>query len=239
MACAFVFFLLLLLISAVKSESCKKTTACSCSFNDEVTLNINSMIPGEGFLTAEKNNNVYFYHGCKNAVLKNDTIPKNTMNECAKPSTLCILNGTNVFQLGDAEKVSFIGEDHNITLLYEYNNQKSYVNLICSPELSQTEFYVISPNVFHIFSPNACRIYEPHGLGWFSKLLIMFSVFFLLYMIFGCCGNYFLRGARGKEVIPNVEFWMNVPSKIKEGIFYIVSGCRGRMVSTTDTYDQI
>lgn len=40
----------------------------------------------------------------------------------------------------------------------------------------------------------------------------------LTYFIVGSIVNYKYKGARGSEVIPNVEFWKDVPFLIKVGL---------------------
>lgn len=50
--------------------------------------------------------------------------------------------------------------------------------------------------------------------------MLLFIIAFM-YFFGGALLLYFIRGARGIEVIPNVEFWMNLPGLVKvRNIYY-------------------
>ncbi|XP_046559014.1 uncharacterized protein LOC124268051 [Haliotis rubra] len=53
-----------------------------------------------------------------------------------------------------------------------------------------------------------------------SVLVIIFFVFVLSYFVFGSMWNIACRGARGKEVVPNVEFWTDLPVYIADGFLF-------------------
>jgi hypothetical protein len=44
-----------------------------------------------------------------------------------------------------------------------------------------------------------------------------------------------VRGAEGKELIPNYEFWKDLPLLIKDGVLFLVHGCK----SDSNNYEQI
>ena len=54
----------------------------------------------------------------------------------------------------------------------------------------------------------------------------------------GMLVRYFLIGARGFEVIPNLGLWMKIKNSLWFGIVYLKNGCR--VIPTADTtYDSI
>jgi len=65
------------------------------------------------------------------------------------------------------------------------------------------------------------------GGGGVVFIIIFFSLFGV-YFIGGALFMKFARGASGKEIIPNVEFWADLPSLIKEGVMFVVNKARGR-----------
>jgi len=60
--------------------------------------------------------------------------------------------------------------------------------------------------------------------GYIFLILLIIAAF--LYFGVGSCINYYVYGVRGQEIIPNVEFWKNLPSNIKNATLYICRGCR-------------
>lgn len=54
-----------------------------------------------------------------------------------------------------------------------------------------------------------------HGLSTGSVLVIMFLVLSGLYLFGGACALHFLRGARGLEMIPNIDFWRDLPILVR------------------------
>ncbi|XP_046329640.1 uncharacterized protein LOC124113380 [Haliotis rufescens] len=53
-----------------------------------------------------------------------------------------------------------------------------------------------------------------------SVLVIIFLVFMVSYFVFGAMWNIACRGARGKEAVPNLEFWTDLPVYIADGFLF-------------------
>ncbi|KAL1217863.1 hypothetical protein V5N11_009634 [Cardamine amara subsp. amara] len=51
------------------------------------------------------------------------------------------------------------------------------------------------------------------GWGWFSTLLIIILCLFGAYLLGGALYRYFSLGIRGRDVIPNLDFWATVPHR--------------------------
>lgn len=69
---------------------------------------------------------------------------------------------------------------------------------------------------FHLFSPLVCpqKVAHSDGLSTGSVLMIILLVAFLTYLTIGIVVNLFVLGARGAEVIPNIQFWRSLPGLV-------------------------
>lgn len=59
-----------------------------------------------------------------------------------------------------------------------------------------------------------------------SVLLIIFFVFASLYLIVGVLTKKYYRGAEGLEMIPNYDFWVDLPYLCRDGAFFLLGGCQ-------------
>ncbi len=64
----------------------------------------------------------------------------------------------------------------------------------------------------------ACPTNGKGGLGGWIFVIIV-TVGFAVYCIAGAIFGY-VKGARGKEMIPNLSFWTDLPALIKDGAFF-------------------
>lgn len=64
-------------------------------------------------------------------------------------------------------------------------------------------------------SSYACKTMQIKSLSTGSILLIYFFILTGIYFIGGTIILKFLRGATGWEMVPNHEFWRNLPSLVK------------------------
>jgi len=72
------------------------------------------------------------------------------------------------------------------------------------------------------------------GAAIFFLLLLLFLA---LYLGGGALLKYYFYGARGIEVIPNLEFWATLSSNLKDGWLFLWNRCRGR--SRGGAYEEI
>lgn len=56
------------------------------------------------------------------------------------------------------------------------------------------------------------------GLSVGSVLVILFFVFTTLYFVGGAIALKLLRGAEGREMIPNYDFWVDLPNLVSVSI---------------------
>eukprot|EP01120_Amphizonella_sp_Union-15-10_P010999 TRINITY_DN4561_c0_g1_i1.p1 TRINITY_DN4561_c0_g1~~TRINITY_DN4561_c0_g1_i1.p1 ORF type:complete len:251 (-),score=29.22 TRINITY_DN4561_c0_g1_i1:51-803(-) len=84
------------------------------------------------------------------------------------------------------------------------------------------------PNYLIIIETSAaCAVkIPPSPLSVGSLTLICFGVAIMIYCFVGVFWNKFKRGKIGVEVIPNANFWLSLPSLVKDGVFFLT--CRDK-----------
>lgn len=102
-----------------------------------------------------------------------------------------------------------------------------------------------------LYTPAAClSLLRPpppaaEGLGTGAVISIIILVTLFSYCTLGIVYNHFVRGTRGAELIPNLDFWRQLPSLVMDGIRFIQNGCRPATSndmagsSGRETYDSI
>jgi len=80
-------------------------------------------------------------------------------------------------------------------------------------------YLIIILQYFILASPYACKIpphkESPKGLSGGSILVILFFIFTGVYFIGGIVTLKLLRGATGWEMLPNHEFWCDLPALVR------------------------
>jgi len=92
-----------------------------------------------------------------------------------------------------------------------------YDNNVCS--LISMNYLIIILQYFILASPYACKILprkeSPKGLSGGSILVILFFTFAGIYFVGGIVTLKLLRGATGWEMLPNHEFWCDLPALVR------------------------
>lgn len=248
---------LMLPISSVYSEpeteECYPKNPCSCIFNNNKKIDIENLLQKD-FLEDEQNNGFYFFHGCTNGNLTlSNYIPKINSSEIREGSLIWyqpillnnsyIVNKTNFVVLGHAENIVYTSVKNNDETFYEllYKNKENItasVRLVCNNYQVPYLKVINGPKEFTLNSPHACLIEIDQGLSTGSIFLLLLFFGFLFYFIIGGALLYFLRGASGLELIPNIDFWRELPGLVKDGTLFVFSGCNINYVSN-DVYDKI
>ncbi|CAG5124760.1 unnamed protein product [Candidula unifasciata] len=65
------------------------------------------------------------------------------------------------------------------------------------------------------------------GISAGSIMVIIFFVVIAVYFVGGLLFQKFVRNAQGTDIIPNVSFWAAIPSLAKDGVLFLVRGCKG------------
>ncbi|XP_062608410.1 cation-dependent mannose-6-phosphate receptor-like [Saccostrea cucullata] len=226
---------LLQITMIVQADVCQKLSPCKCKTADGV-VDLTAL-PSSAVVTDA--NYSYTLSLCtgvtcaeKNGVSVCQTDRKKTVNS--------YVNGyirTATFS-GDPEKnqlvLSYTGATASTSAL-----RNSTILLICDEDASNDVFSLLKVTPqgqvsysFKLVSKHACIIKKQLSAG--SVLLILFFVFVLVYLIGGILFLRFYRGASGKEMIPNFEFWKDFPFLVKDGMTFTFRGCK-----TDTTYTQI
>ncbi|CAG9863556.1 unnamed protein product [Phyllotreta striolata] len=226
---------------------CVSENPCFCQLNDNQKINISTILEDGQYLNDTQGNITYTYSGCHNIKYPNNLLEAGVLFRSVyyevKTNNTTSIN-VNHTVLGKAESIKFATTDNNylITFLNETDKKAitATIQLLCD-NVKQPFLKILNDNNKELLlsSPKVCIITEYHGMNGGSVFLLILFIVASVYLIGGALVLYFIRGARGAEVIPNVEFWKNLPGLVKDGIIFLLSGCRPNFVTTAETYDRI
>ncbi|XP_055700282.1 uncharacterized protein LOC129799977 [Phlebotomus papatasi] len=180
-------------------------------------------------------------------------------NPCIKDGgySLCLYNSTSPKDSLKLAKTSewkwSESEGDHLALTASFNKSQLRIQLSCLSSVHESTYFMACPAAnqsgatvleFHLFSPLACpqKVTHSDGLSTGSVLMIILLVAFLTYLTIGIVVNLFVLGARGAEVIPNIQFWRSLPGLVMDGARFLQNGCKVRpsdLVQGRDTYDSI
>ncbi|RHZ75014.1 hypothetical protein Glove_218g25 [Diversispora epigaea] len=116
----------------------------------------------------------------------------------------------------------------------EKQQQKANITFICDPDQKNENPNVISykDNTLQIEwkTEHACGVRIPEvykGLGGFTKFLIFIFMVLALYLIIGAGYNYQVYRSQGWDLLPNRDFWRDVPymaSDLTKNLYNTVRG---------------
>uniref|UniRef100_A0A6B2EAK1 Putative mannose-6-phosphate receptor n=1 Tax=Phlebotomus kandelakii TaxID=1109342 RepID=A0A6B2EAK1_9DIPT len=223
-----------------------------------------STLKSHQYVTYAFKNQTYVFSICQDSLTLPAQFPVDANNPCTKDSvqgySLCLYNNTspvNSSKLAKTTDWKWNESEGNIFLTTASSDSSSQLRIelscLTSSHEATSTFFVATPpdnqtdgivKDFHLFSPLACpqKVHHHHGLSTGSVLLIMLLVAFVTYLTIGIVVNFFLLGARGIEVIPNIQFWRNLPGLVIDGVKFLQNGCKVRpsdLVQGRDTYDSI
>ncbi|XP_045477819.1 uncharacterized protein LOC123682988 [Harmonia axyridis] len=259
-----IFCSILVFIKCDESEKCiirDATNPCVCYFEDNRKIDISRLFlteknaPEGRFLETDIKNYRFFFHGCTSAQFKPsdyDILPSQynktlTGSLIVSRTTTDKKNETktNVDVIGTPVDIGYnvlANEEEPYELIYRNKNnitaafrlicthfKTSYIQIIGDPESGQ----------FTLNSPYACVIQAPDETSTGATLLLIFLITCIIYFVGGGSLLYFMRGARGLEVIPNIDFWRKLPGLIRDGTLFLFGGCNTNYLSSSDAYDRI
>ncbi|XP_050299760.1 uncharacterized protein LOC126738442 isoform X2 [Anthonomus grandis grandis] len=248
------------------AAKCINQDPCTCKLDDYTWVDIGKIRPSEGnFFQDGLNGVLYFFSGCNNTDFNgkdykglfgfNKTITGVSLVKCI--SSIVPLNVTGYpainetcTAIGDAKHIEFNWNENPTTHETEFDivymnttatNNLPSIRLICD-SVNRTDLKILSTDTdaLVLYSSQVCLQHMEHesmsGGAIFCTILFVTA---FVYFIGGALIMYFMRGARGAEVIPNFDFWVALPGLMKDGMIFILSGCRPFAVSTAETYDRI
>ncbi|KAI0240731.1 hypothetical protein LSAT2_008488 [Lamellibrachia satsuma] len=169
-------------------------------------------------------NYVYSYSPCQN--FDEGTCKGVTVCQRSK-------DGKHLFGVGKLDTAIFSGDyfKGELNVSYSDNDRNATVILKCSSaESGKLEPHGETPPgsmhyEFVLHTKYVCLPSPSHGISTGSILLILFFVALLVYLVGGTLLKHFLQGARGWEQIPNVSFWKDFPSLVRDGVMFAVGVC--------------
>nr|CAI5836474.1 unnamed protein product [Callosobruchus analis] len=190
-------------------------------------INISLALEDKKTLSDTDSNFTYYFSGCRdfkpsdlNLKGINSTNPVSLLK--VWPAQFTEGNKTidcyNSTELGKADNIKWNKEGSVYQLVYNISNMTTLptVKLLCDNEpIPFIKVLDTKSNQLIFGSQRACIVTNHHGLSGGSIFLILLFVSLTIYLVGGGLVLYFIRGARGMEVIPNVEFWRNLPSLVK------------------------
>ena len=165
-----------------------------------------------------------------------------------------------MYSLGEypTQAVNELSDNPSVGTLFIYsggarcnNGPERRTNVIvrCSADVDGRISSVYEDNCeyfFYVDTKYACANTSPNnnenskksgGLSAGSVLLIIFFSCASVYLVAGMVYNYKINNKTGVDMVPNVEFWMDLPSLCKEGFFFLINGCKKS--PATSGYDTV
>ncbi|KAB0793917.1 hypothetical protein PPYR_13537 [Photinus pyralis] len=230
-------------INSADDNSCVESSPCQCELNDNKHIDLTKLNKNNTFFSTSSLNLTYFFFPCRDVQFIPETyLPKAPIanNHCLTGASLCLYNASNsnLTNLGLATEGKFLN-DFPKTLHFSHENVETSILLQCTPDYPSAYLIFSSKNNLLLFSSSACIQMGHPGLSIGSTILILFCTIFGVYLLGGAFILHCLRGARGTEMIPNLDFWSSIPGLVKDGTIFLLGGCNPMVVSSAETYDRI
>jgi len=229
---AAVFFVLAqILATECTITKCDKINPCSCKSNEGV-INLKPL-DGTSTQASLQTTDVlsgyqYFYNPCTDF----SYAPANP--QCQGVLGCQYKAKAGGFTIGKSPTVHFDVEGGNVKVMLSdglISGRYMEVKLICDKSMKNPQFTFLQENPqstykFSLTSEHACPGASGGGgggLSFGSVLCIILLVVVIVYAIGGYAFNTYKRGAEGAERIPNVAFWKELPSLVKDGFQFATS----------------
>lgn len=240
------------------TSECRRLDPCRCEFDDDGRGYDLSQVVEKSYHNLEAidpaTGDHYLFSPCVDVKF----MPQNasTDNDCTRGDgyALCRYNNGTFVKLGTVRDSSFrSSENDHQYLVFKENNTVTTFQLICTKYSDKSYIFIQSQlqaaqdstnetNLL-LFSPFACpvTIEQVSHTGFGKVLLILLFVGAFTYFTIGSIVRFMYLGARGIEVIPNLRFWKDLPSLVRDGARFLQSGCRVERGAAPDpdSYDAI
>lgn len=246
---------IILLAPLIQRNLCAEVTCeklagstCSCKFTNGTVIDLTTL--------AKKDGKTAWFQDVNSTSL-NDTYkysynPCNAFSEggCTIDTAVCQISkdGQNYFVIGEQEKVSFSFADqkHVIATYGSSSERQTTVTLVCATKKeerlevfgeTQPESMKYNMTLYSVCAcPDGCvsKIPTNEGLSTGSIMVIFFFVILCCYLVGGMLFQKIVKGAEGREIIPHYEFWFDFPLLIRDGVVFVLNGCK-----TEASYERI
>ncbi|XP_065845833.1 uncharacterized protein [Oscarella lobularis] len=235
MSWPFAFSALLLLVSSFQRAAaqddgpkgtCKRTSTCKCKYENGWTIDLTPLkgVGGPRFTDIWDGQYYYDVNLCSDF----------SQTHCSS-ATVCQRDLYNEwgFTCGQSQNSYFATEGTRLFLYYigGEDGRTSRIELTCSTEDGSLVAFGETIELeydFELKSIYACaQVPQPSALSPGSVLLLIFFVGFIVYFCVGMIVMRFGRHAEGREIVPNVLFWTQLPGLVKDGVLFIWHTIRG------------
>ncbi|KAH3719472.1 cation-dependent mannose-6-phosphate receptor-like [Dreissena polymorpha] len=226
-----------------ESKQCVQNDECSCTFDDGSGKVDLSMLGSKSTSIIRDifapDNYAYSFNPCYPF----------SEGTCANAAGCQIDTARSIYyNIGDSKKVDFSFDGSNVVGAYTAHDgaRKSQVTYICDPSASSPTFTVMGETKqsfyeFRISSKYACpdggsgpgpgpgpiiTVSVSISVGWVLTILFLSGT--SLYLIAGLLVNKIYRHNSGRELLPNISFWISFPGLVKDGCLFVVGLVRGR-----------
>ncbi|XP_045499546.1 uncharacterized protein LOC123697173 [Colias croceus] len=242
------FYLLVISNNVHTQDVCVKKGPCKCEFSNGTGIDLAAAAKATFYTTqtfelqmggAEYVLSTYYYHPCFDVTPSVNSSKPGT--GCDSPLSLCrhvdrfnynITTNTYVADGGIYEKMGVTNlsdfSSDGKSIIYTNLPSSTIVMLVCAQSEGELNVYSLAePNkiVLSFYTRHAClTLIEEIGRSLGSTLLIIFFSCVIFYLVLGVCTKKFLMGATGLEVVPNLAFWMDLPTLVKDGWVFAING---------------
>ncbi|XP_062517922.1 uncharacterized protein LOC134193139 [Corticium candelabrum] len=227
--------------------TCKKTSNCSCQYENGDNINLISL--GKRDQTARFMEHhgglVFSYNPCYTFTI----VVPGVRNVACSPQddvAVCETQSTTLFNIGTQKSASFVTAEERLYIVYTSTETNPHsttrIELKCDPNESSGVFSVQDQDEsteIHHFAllhkcccPNGCQRRSPvthkqgGGLSTGSILLIVVLCLLFVYFVGGILYQRLGKGAQGIEMVPQHQFWMSLPGLIKDGVVFAIKPCK-------------
>ncbi|KAL2711527.1 cation-dependent mannose-6-phosphate receptor [Vespula squamosa] len=230
-----IFGLFFVLFCDTTLAKCNKISFCTCIVPANEVKKLIDLVD-KGILDKKLSHTLYI-DLCANVPLE---IKENEFQCTKQNGSLCATTSstTELTDLGivNQSNINLVSGYNDISISIVNPNSNLTVKTTVSCCTACTTQFVSDNITYHVPSGtiNPCKKQITGGtISMGSTLVILLFVFSGLYFVGGAIALKLLRGATGWEMLPNHEFWCDLPSLIRDGITFTFNCCRA------DSYERI
>ncbi|XP_060594556.1 uncharacterized protein LOC132748874 [Ruditapes philippinarum] len=241
-SCKFLIILkcLVMIISNCSAQegTCTKVSSCKCTYQDGAIVDLTPLANTDGSARySDKAGSVattlYSWNPC-------NSFTEGTCQDVAVCQLQEDLPPVIYESLGSQDSAKFTTDDQG-QLAIQYSAEKqgvlitTLISLLCDSNSADTltvtdERKQEAKYFLELSSPHCCPSGIPHDhLSVGTYITIIFLSFASLFFVIGISIQKCVRKKTGKDVIPFVEFWIQLPGLVKAGVLLIL--CRSKQVS--------